>query len=35
MRIGVLGTGTVDRTLGSRLGHEVRMGARDAGTMTR
>ena len=33
MRLGVLGTGTVGRTLASRmvgLGHEVRMGARDA-----
>ena len=35
MRIGVLGTGTVGRTLGSALlsgGHEVRLGSRTAGT---
>jgi predicted dinucleotide-binding enzyme len=34
MRIGVLGTGTVGRTIGSALlrqGHEVRMGSRSAG----
>jgi 8-hydroxy-5-deazaflavin:NADPH oxidoreductase len=34
MRIGVLGTGTVGRTLGGKLvelGHEVRMGSRQAG----
>ncbi len=34
MRIGVLGTGTVGRTLGGKLvelGHEVRMGSREAG----
>jgi predicted dinucleotide-binding enzyme len=34
MRVGVLGTGNVGRTLGSallRLGHEVRMGSRSAG----
>jgi 8-hydroxy-5-deazaflavin:NADPH oxidoreductase len=34
MRIGVVGTGMVGRTLGSKLvelGHEVRMGAREAG----
>ena len=34
MRIGVLGTGTVGQTLGSKLvelGHEVRMGAREDG----
>jgi len=34
VRIGVLGTGTVGRTLGSKLvelGHEVRMGSREAG----
>lgn len=34
MRIGVLGTGTVGRTLGTKLvqlGHEVRMGSREAG----
>ena len=33
MRLGVLGTGTVGQTLGSKLvelGHEVRMGSRDA-----
>src|SRR5947209_2440588 len=33
MRIGVLGTGTVGQTLGSKLlelGHEVKMGSRDA-----
>ena len=33
MRVGVLGTGTVGQTLGSKLvelGHEVRMGSRDA-----
>ena len=34
MRIGILGTGTVGRTLGTKLaelGHEVRMGSRTAG----
>ena len=34
MRVGVLGTGMVGRTIGSRLaelGHEVRMGSRRAG----
>jgi hypothetical protein len=34
MKIGILGTGVVGRTLGSKLvelGHEVKMGARDAG----
>jgi 8-hydroxy-5-deazaflavin:NADPH oxidoreductase len=34
MRIGILGTGMVGQTLGTRLthlGHEVRMGSRDAG----
>ncbi len=37
MRIGILGTGDVGRTLGDRLvelGHEVRMGARQAGNET-
>lgn len=37
MRIGILGTGTVGRTLGSALlrgGHEVRLGSRTAGNET-
>jgi len=37
MRIGVLGTGIVGRTIGSKLvalGHEVRMGSRSAGNET-
>ena len=37
MRIGILGTGIVGRTLGDRLvelGHEVRMGARQANNET-
>src|SRR4051812_24170479 len=37
MRIGILGTGIVGRTLGDKLvelGHEVKMGARQAGNET-
>ena len=37
MRIGILGTGIVGRTVGEKLlelGHEVKMGARQAGNET-